>query len=382
MDTRRTRQSTRGGAGAALALAAALAFAHPTPVHAAIFERDERVALPDAMGGLTDRIGLIVDERSRTVCTAFCVGEAMVATAAHCVFHRTADTGPVKPADIWFTTKGMSSPDRTRVFGADLGQGLGNIMAGTTKLRLKPPIDATDDWAVLKLAKPACARGVLPVRGLPPDRLLGEAAAGRIYQAAFHADVPGWKLSIDRACEIRSEYDGLDAALIRREFSAPANLVLHRCDTGIGSSGSPLLLDMPGGPYVVGINVGTYLQSKLLLRGGRVVRNFAPSTIANTGVGAAEFATRLEAFRDAELLADPEEVRALQVRMAALGHYKGAVDGILGEQTRIAVRILQRSFGQVDTGVPTADLFRRMELPVAGTIPAVSGHHVPTSGSP
>jgi Putative peptidoglycan binding domain len=348
----------------------------------AVFADDRRTPLPEPLRGLKDRIGLLVDEGSRTVCTAFCVAPDMVATAAHCVFHRALGNGPLKPADIWFSKNGMTGTERVRIEGASNGNGLGSIMAGTTRLRLKPPIDATDDWAMVRLDQPVCDRGTLPVKALTPDRLLGEAAAGRIYQVAFHQDFRDWRLGLDRSCEIRPEFDGLDSNLIRKEFSAPRNLILHRCDTGEGSSGSPLLLDAAGGPFVVGINVGTYLQSKLLLRGGRVIKSFAPAVIANTGVGAAEFAERLSHFETAEVIAEPADVKRLQTALAARQLYAGALDGILGEQTRNAIRVAQRQLDEVDTGLPSAALFEKLGLSLtAQAAPTVEGRQVPTAAT-
>jgi Trypsin-like peptidase domain/Putative peptidoglycan binding domain len=348
----------------------------------AVFSDDRRSPLPDPLRGLKDRIGLLVDERSRTVCTAFCVAPDMVATAAHCVFHRSLGAGPLKPADIWFSKKGMTGTERVRITGSDTGKGLGNIMSGTTRLRLKPPIDATDDWAVVRLAQPVCEGGTLPVKSLSADRLLGEAAAGRIYQVAFHQDFRDWQLALDRSCEIRSEFDGLDANLIRKEFSAPRNLILHRCDTGEGSSGSPLLLDATGGPFVVGINVGTYLQSRLLLRGGLVIKRFAPATVANTGVSAAEFADRLVSFQTSETIAETADVKRLQAAMAERRLYAGVIDGILGEQTRKAIRDVQRQLGEVDTGLPSVALFEKLGLSLtAQTVPAIAGQQVPTAAT-
>ena len=58
---------------------------------------------------------------------------------------------------------------------------------------------------------------------------------------------------------------------------------------------------------MIGINVGTYVQSKVEMQEGEVVRRFKSETVANTGVSAAAFAAKLEAFRRAQ---HPEHCRS------------------------------------------------------------------------
>ena len=54
----------------------------------AVFGADDRVALPAKYKDVQQKIGLLFNMRSRTVCTAFCVAPNVVATAGHCL-HRT-----------------------------------------------------------------------------------------------------------------------------------------------------------------------------------------------------------------------------------------------------------------------------------------------------
>ena len=59
----------------------------------AVFGRDDRVQLPGKLAALETKIGLLYDRRTRSVCTAFCVSERIIATAGHCMF-RTSEEKP------------------------------------------------------------------------------------------------------------------------------------------------------------------------------------------------------------------------------------------------------------------------------------------------
>ena len=170
-------------------------------------------------------------------------------------------------------------------------------MTGSTSLSVHPPIDATRDWALVRLARPACTKGVLPMRVLPIEQILSEAAAKRVFQIAYHRDYTPWKLAYSRPCGVAKSFEAADWKRIERDFAEPEALILHTCDTGGASSGSPILLDTPDGPEVIGINVGTYEQSKVLMQDGQVKKRLKADTIANTAVASAAFAERLEAFR-------------------------------------------------------------------------------------
>ncbi len=81
---------------------------------------------------------------------------------------------------------------------------------------------------------------------------------------------------------------------------------------------------------MIGINVGTYEQSKVLMQDGQVKKRLKADTIANTGVASAAFVGRLEAFRQAVVLATPGEMRELQGLLAQRHLYSGPVDGTYG----------------------------------------------------
>ncbi len=55
----------------------------------AVFGKDQRKRLPRRYKKLDRQIGLLHNPRTNTLCTAFCVGPDMIATASHCLYsHR------------------------------------------------------------------------------------------------------------------------------------------------------------------------------------------------------------------------------------------------------------------------------------------------------
>ena len=151
-----------------------------------------------------------------------------------------------------------------------------------------------------------------------------------MFQIAYHRDYTPWKLAYSRPCGVAKSFGSVDWKQIERDFTEPEALLLHTCDTGGASSGSPILLDTPDGPEVIGINVGTYEQSKVLMQDGQVKKRLKADTIANTGVASAAFAGKLEAFRQAVILATPGQMRELQGLLAQRQLYSGPVDGSYG----------------------------------------------------
>jgi len=109
------------------------------------------------------------------------------------------------------------------------------------------------------------------------------------YNVAYHRDLPKWQPMFESGCTVKRNFEDAEWSTISRDFANPAQLLLHTCDTGGASSGSPLLVDGPDGPEVVGINVGTYVQSKVIMLNGEVLHRFKSDDVANTGVNSLAF---------------------------------------------------------------------------------------------
>lgn len=274
---------------AVLALAAVMCFSEPS--RAAVFGRDDRRVLTAADDALQDKIGTLVSSQNGAFCTAFCLAPDVIATASHCLFGTAATSRP-NIKDFRFTTarSGPLSPVNAGTplaarRSAALSQ---TVISGTTRLSVAPPIGAYQDWAVARLESPVCQAGGLPLSPRTPGELIQSSMAGALYQVAVHADLVSSKLHRGAPCAVNSAFPDADAATIARDFANPDAIVFHTCDTGGGSSGSPLLIDGPHGPEVVAINVGTYVLSKAVTTSNTAAdqSKASPSSepIANTAI--------------------------------------------------------------------------------------------------
>lgn len=329
-----------------------------TAANAAIFGRDDRIALPETRREVGKSIGLIYEAKSRTICTAFCVGEATVATAAHCIFRASDETVP-KLAGFNFRLPDSVPLAQSELAGTGQG-GYQYIASSSSKLSIYPPIDAAHDWALLRLHKPICKGRALPLSRRPAQELVKLSGQTSVYHVSYHRDFGSWELAYAGPCAIRRSFEGANWSTISRDFSSPEQVILHTCDTGGASSGSPLLIDGPQGPEVIGINVGTYVLSRVLKQNGQVVHRYKADTVANTGVSASAFINRLYALERAEILATRGSIRELQSLLGELGHYRGRPDGTFGPSLRTAIESFERAEGRPATGLATTTLLTRV----------------------
>jgi protease YdgD len=326
---------------------------------AAVFGPDHRAPLPPRLKDVQEKLGLLFNLRARTVCTAFCVAKDVIATAGHCL-HRTAGEHPPKLADFWFGRNFDTVRDFARIAGRASGAEAAHVMSGAVSLSIRPPIDAAKDWALVRLMRPACSKGTLPLRVLSIDEIITAADARRVFHVSYHRDFTPWKPAYSRACSVARNFEGADWDSIARDFTDPADLILHTCATGGASSGSPLLLETAEGPEVIGINIGTYLQSKVVMQAGQVTHRLKADTIANTAVSSAAFAAQLEIFRRASILESHAEMRELQTRLMRRGLYSGKLDGAYSAALRSAIEAHERAAGRPVTGLATAALLNEL----------------------
>lgn len=336
-------------------LPAELSLARPV----AVFGSDDRLPLPKRYERLRNSLGVLLNPRTSSMCSAFCVGDDIVATAAHCMF-RTASEPLPRAADVVFARSREEPGSQSRIAGYGTGAAAQHVASGSMRLSIKPPIEASKDWALVRLAEPVCRGAALPVRAVEPDRLEREAKANRVFQLAFHRDYESWKIAYSQPCSVKRDFDGAAWRAIARDFTEAELLILHLCDTGGASSGSPILLDTAEGPVVVGINVGTYVQSKVMIENGEVVHRSRADAIANTAVSAAAFQDRLLSFRDAVIIISDKRLKVLQSRLKVRGLYSGAVDGSYGPQLKAAIEDYERSERLQVTGLATETLLQRL----------------------
>ena len=352
----------------------------------AVFGKDERTAVPQQFSTVRRAIGVLYNERAKTVCTAFCVGPKLIATAAHCLY-RTAGDKPPDANEFVFTPGYESSAgDRrrepVRIAGWQSRMAAQNVLAGNTQIHVRPPIDAASDWALVRLATPACRNGILAVRTKSIEEIARAAQAKRLFQLSYHRDYKNWQLAYSKPCQAGLQFGGVPWSSITRDFSSARSLILHHCATGGASSGSPLLVDEPGGPYVVGINVGTYVLSKASASDNRTGTAPVQEQIANTGVNASAFEPLMTPFAAAKILESSDTIRALQTRLRELGFYQGLIDGGFGPRLRAAIRQFEQSRGLPVLGLATEAVLARAQAEPALTGPPSSypnGIHQPTN---
>jgi len=327
----------------------------------AMFGNDDRIALPENLAMLSSSVGLVASESERTLCTGFCVGKRTIATAAHCLFRtvgeRRADLGSFR-----FIVGEGGNRRRSAIRGRDVGAHRQHVVAGSFALNILPPIDATRDWALMRLEQPICGKNELLVDAVSPPNIQRIAERGRLLHVSFHSDVRNWRLKVSPSCRVKAELDPLARAQVDRDFVDTAALVLHECDTGLASSGSPLLTIRPDNSLrVTAINVGTYQQTRYLVTGRSVKRRYKPATVANTAVSGSAFADHVLAFTRADIIGDQEGIRRLQSALRAKGFDPGPSDGIFGERSRSALIHFERSSGAADIGLATYAALRAVE---------------------
>lgn len=325
----------------------------------AVFGTDDRVALPGNYKPLGERIGVLFNIRLRTVCSAFCVAPGVIGTAAHCLFN-TRGERPPKLADLWFARNYDQVRDYARIAGYETGAAAQNVIAGSFSLSTTPPIDAAQDWAFVRLSRPICSKGVFEILSTSVEQIIREANAGRVFQVSYHRDFKQWRPAYSKPCQVERNFAGVSWSTIAADFKSAENLVLHTCDTGGASSGSPLLLDAPSGPKVIGINVGTYVQSRVLSQFGKISEPVVSDTIANTGMTAAAFSAALEEFKSARILGAVAPIRELQERLQRAHFYSGPIDGTYGPALKQAIDAYQSAAKLPQTGIASEELLQRL----------------------
>ncbi len=334
----------------------------------AVFGSDERVALPPPLRPLRERMGVLFNIRHKTVCTAFCISPDIIGTAAHCLF-KTKGEKRARLSDFWFARNYDATRDYARIAGIDTGSSAQSVVSGSVELSTRPPIDATKDWAFVKLATAVCRKGVFEIEARPVETIIQDARAGRIYQISYHKDFKQWQPAYSRPCSVERSFGSTPWPTIAADFDNPEHLVLHTCDTGGASSGSPLLAETPTGPKVVAINVGTYVQSRSVLHETPPDGAAFSDAVANTAVSATAFAKQLAAFRGARMLVTSAQLRELQEQLRKLALYLGAGDATYGPSLKTAIETYEKSIGLPPTGLATEEILLRLLQQKPGAAP-------------
>ncbi len=344
----RTAQARIVESLAGLTVAACCLVGLAAPVLSAVFGKDDRAALPYALHGLKAKIGALRSTQTGAACTAFCLSVDVIATASHCVFG-APDAAPPDLASLEFQLEGAAPAG---VGGRAIGAEAQHIIAGAQRLSLTPPIDAAHDWAAVKLERPACRAGGLPLSNVAPSA----AATQGVSHVGVHRDVaPPPALRVSADCPF-----AVDRETASRDFAEPRAMLLHTCDTGAGSSGSPMLIDRNGQAEVVGLNVGVYVASRAF---SSATGSAAPPRrpIANAAISIAALAAAFNELAARDLLTTRQDIARAQRRLIQLGLFEGEPTGRVDDALVAAVRAYERLNNRAETGLLTTKLLGELE---------------------
>lgn len=322
-----------------------------------VIGNDQRTYVPPSLVNIANSIGLIWQRGGGSVCTAFCVGDDIIASNAHCLVTSNGRT--------------MKQLDRFRFLRVPAERRM-RRHKHLSKLQLVTPNDPrlsffagyyrgvttertmVHDWALAKLERPICRGHALALADLSVAELERASQNRKLVMIGYHGD------------------RGLDARLLSpdcRISARPRALVMtHTCDSFKGSSGSPILMlrgDRP--PLVVGINVGSVATRRYRVQTDRRTHQrigrprLLSTSVINVAVGTSAFRQGLAAFGNAQLLISEGEFVDYQRRLAELGLYRGTIDGKYGALTREATLRLELEMGVRPIGLPTRQLLNALK---------------------
>ena len=336
---------------AALLLSLVAIFVFSGSADAAVFGTDERTRLDTHDAALEQKIGTLTATDNGSFCTAFCVAPDMIATASHCLFGTAATPGPKLRALRFKLAESTLFDAGTAIAGRASANQSQHVIAGTRRLAGSPPIGAAEDWAVGQLDQPGCKAGGLAMTTKSSAEIMQAAARGEIYQVAVHADLSDAKLHRGGPCVLDNQLHTISQSAISRDFLAPDSILFHTCDTGGGSSGSPLLINTPVGPEVVALNVGTYVRARSV----PTARTSSPDAergvpIANTAIAIPEIATAIAELTDRQPLTSRAAIRRVQQLLSTAGLYRGVISGSVSTALITAVKQFEEQQGAPVSG--------------------------------
>lgn len=336
-----------------LAVALALAISGPLRAPAAVFGDDERRPLSPEDATLNDQIGSLFVGDTGPICTAFCVAPDMIATASHCLFG-TSRNAVNRLQSIRFKRGSQALGAATPIAGTTTRNQSQHVIAGTHRMRVVPPIGADQDWAIARLDRASCDAGGLSIA------VAAEPLPDTIFNIAIHRDEPDMALRTSGSCVRQERFDNVRPGELERDFANLPGLILHNCDTGPGSSGSPLFIKTARGAEVIGINAGTYVVSRGVIVAGSRDDGAPSEAVANTAVNTSVFTSAISELAHRDLIETEVDVRELQSLLQSLNVYAGPVNGYVTTGLVAAIQRYERQANRPETGLASRALLQSL----------------------
>ncbi|MEM8626796.1 MAG: hypothetical protein AAGF32_02545 [Pseudomonadota bacterium] len=224
-----------------------------------VFYPEDRGFVPSWYAKEAAGVGALLSRVERSKCSAFCVGDRLIASAAHCLLRnlakrQAAGTLPAEkgPAEMGPADTVLADIARSFTFVLQNPVATAKIKIGaigTTVLAGRAPINTVDDWLLAELSAPVCRGRVLNIGGDP----------GRPLALIGHQQDRRNGLSFAANCDGSLHRLGTKAASITGQFLTPQDLVFHDCDAAGHASGAPLFAVGAGQSLtVVGIHSGSF----------------------------------------------------------------------------------------------------------------------------
>jgi tetratricopeptide (TPR) repeat protein len=330
-----------------------------------VFGRDTRREPPAKYAELTKSVGQLETRVGSKffLCTAFCVADNVVATAAHCLFE------PEIRNHLSKTSIAIGQgPDRrvSAIHGRTPEEIQWSIIAGTTAVRTEGiPFNWAHDWALVRPAAPICKDRSLRVQTTGDHSTSWRKALEKdVFILGYHGDKGPRTLRYSDDC--LSSDAPLEPDLARWLDTVvnldSEDLLHHRCDFFRGASGAPVFLVDPNGPLAIGV---ANLFATKLPKVPVEYKELNEKAVTNRAVRASAFESKIALVRDAPALVSRDDLKIIQKALNEKGYYEGRITGAYDMGTRQAILDLERASDQPVTGRPTAQLVMAARAPDA-----------------